>query len=87
LLNIHIIMILSVDVKRIGSGIAAGQFAHAPDERSAQGLPRRDLLPAVLCRRADKVTGNPMRLAELMDLMDEFPRMFEIVEPKRVAVS
>jgi alkyl sulfatase BDS1-like metallo-beta-lactamase superfamily hydrolase len=34
-----------------------------------------------------KATGNPMRLAELMDLMDEFPRMFEIVEPKRVVVS
>src|SRR6266704_275406 len=34
-----------------------------------------------------KVSGNPMRLGELMALMDEFPRMFEIVEPKRVAVS
>jgi alkyl sulfatase BDS1-like metallo-beta-lactamase superfamily hydrolase len=34
-----------------------------------------------------KVGGNPMRLAELMGLMDEFPRMFEIVEPKRTAVS
>ena len=34
-----------------------------------------------------KVVGNPMRLAELMTLMDEFPRMFEIVEPKRTAVS
>jgi alkyl sulfatase BDS1-like metallo-beta-lactamase superfamily hydrolase len=34
-----------------------------------------------------KASGNPMRLAELMELMDEFPRMFEIVEPKRVAVS
>jgi alkyl sulfatase BDS1-like metallo-beta-lactamase superfamily hydrolase len=33
------------------------------------------------------VTGNPMRLTELMGLMDEFPRMFEIVEPKRTAVS
>jgi alkyl sulfatase BDS1-like metallo-beta-lactamase superfamily hydrolase len=32
-------------------------------------------------------TGNPMRLGELMALMDEFPRMFEIVEPKRTAVS
>ena len=32
-------------------------------------------------------TGNPMRLAELMALMDEFPRMFEIVEPKRTVVS
>src|SRR6204780_4200584 len=30
-----------------------------------------------------KFTGNAMRLAELMGLMDEFPRMFEIVEPKR----
>lgn len=34
-----------------------------------------------------KFTGNPMRLAELMALMDEFPRMFEIVEPKRAVVS
>jgi alkyl sulfatase BDS1-like metallo-beta-lactamase superfamily hydrolase len=34
-----------------------------------------------------KFTGNAMRLAELMGLMDEFPRMFEIVEPKRTMVS
>jgi len=34
-----------------------------------------------------KVAGNPMRLAELMSLMDEFPRMFEIVEPKRSVVT
>src|SRR5438105_719090 len=34
-----------------------------------------------------EVTGDPMRLAELMTLMDEFPRMFEIVEPKRTAMS
>lgn len=34
-----------------------------------------------------KCTGNPMRLGELMMLMDEFPRMFEIVEPKRAVVS
>jgi alkyl sulfatase BDS1-like metallo-beta-lactamase superfamily hydrolase len=33
-----------------------------------------------------KVSGNPARLGELMALMDEFPRMFEIVEPKRTAV-
>ncbi|MBR1123725.1 MBL fold metallo-hydrolase [Bradyrhizobium lablabi] len=32
-------------------------------------------------------TGNPMRLGELMTLMDEFPRVFEIVEPKRTMVS
>ena len=34
-----------------------------------------------------KVSGNPMRLGELMMLMDEFPRMFEIVEPKRTVVT
>src|SRR5882672_4094459 len=34
-----------------------------------------------------KVSGNPMRFAELMELMDEFPRMFEIVEPKRAIMS
>jgi alkyl sulfatase BDS1-like metallo-beta-lactamase superfamily hydrolase len=34
-----------------------------------------------------KVSGNPMRFAELIGLLDEFPRMFEIVEPKRTAVS
>ena len=33
-----------------------------------------------------KLSGNAMRLAELMSLMDEFPRMFEIVEPKRTVV-
>ena len=33
-----------------------------------------------------KMSGNPMKLAELMGLMDEFPRMFEIVEPKRAGV-
>ncbi|MBA4036164.1 MAG: hypothetical protein C0480_16370 [Bradyrhizobium sp.] len=33
------------------------------------------------------VSGDPMRLGELMMLMDEFPRMFEIVEPKRTMVS
>jgi alkyl sulfatase BDS1-like metallo-beta-lactamase superfamily hydrolase len=34
-----------------------------------------------------RVTGNPLKLGELMMLMDEFPRMFEIVEPKRTPVS
>src|SRR6516164_7739919 len=34
-----------------------------------------------------RLSGNPMRLAELMGLMDEFPRMFEIVEPKRTVVT
>ena len=34
-----------------------------------------------------KIAGEAMRLAELMALMDKFPRMFEIVEPKRTAVA
>ena len=34
-----------------------------------------------------ELDGNALRLAELMMLMDEFPRMFEIVEPKRTSVS
>ena len=34
-----------------------------------------------------QVSGNPPRLAELMALMDEFPRMFEIVEPKRAPIA
>jgi alkyl sulfatase BDS1-like metallo-beta-lactamase superfamily hydrolase len=34
-----------------------------------------------------KVAGDPVRLTELMELMDEFPRMFEIVEPKRTMVK
>ena len=43
--------------------------------------------PEAVAEGKIKVSGNPMRLAELMSLMDEFPRMFEIVEPKRTAVS
>jgi linear primary-alkylsulfatase len=34
-----------------------------------------------------EVSGNPTRLTELMALMDEFPRMFEIVEPKQTVVT
>jgi alkyl sulfatase BDS1-like metallo-beta-lactamase superfamily hydrolase len=43
--------------------------------------------PEAVANGKIKVSGNPMRLAELMALMDEFPRMFEIVEPKRTPVS
>jgi alkyl sulfatase BDS1-like metallo-beta-lactamase superfamily hydrolase len=57
----------------------------------------RSLLDEVIAKQATfpeamaagKITfaGNPMKLAELMALMDEFPRMFEIVEPKRTVVT
>ena len=43
--------------------------------------------PEAVAAAKIKVSGNPMRFAELMGLMDEFPRMFEIVEPKRVVVT
>jgi alkyl sulfatase BDS1-like metallo-beta-lactamase superfamily hydrolase len=39
--------------------------------------------PAAVAAGSIEVSGDPTRLAELMSLMDEFPRMFEIVEPKR----
>ncbi|MBV9566113.1 MAG: MBL fold metallo-hydrolase [Bradyrhizobium sp.] len=44
-------------------------------------------LPEAVAAGRIEVSGDPMRLAELMDLMDEFPRMFEIVEPKRALLS
>jgi alkyl sulfatase BDS1-like metallo-beta-lactamase superfamily hydrolase len=43
--------------------------------------------PEAVAASKIKFTGNAMRLAELMALMDEFPRMFEIVEPKLGVVS
>ena len=57
----------------------------------------RSLLDEVIAKKATfpeamaagkiMFTGNPMKLGELMALMDEFPRMFEIVEPKRTVVT
>jgi alkyl sulfatase BDS1-like metallo-beta-lactamase superfamily hydrolase len=57
----------------------------------------RSLLDEVIAKKATfpeamaageiTFTGNPMKLGELMALMDEFPRMFEIVEPKRTVVA
>ncbi|MGY3483762.1 alkyl sulfatase BDS1-like metallo-beta-lactamase superfamily hydrolase [Bradyrhizobium sp. USDA 4011] len=43
--------------------------------------------PEVVGAGKIKASGEPLRLGELMMLMDEFPRMFEIVEPKRTVVS
>jgi alkyl sulfatase BDS1-like metallo-beta-lactamase superfamily hydrolase len=57
----------------------------------------RSLLDEVIAKKATfpetmaagkiTFTGNPIKLGELMALMDEFPRMFEIVEPKRRVVT
>jgi alkyl sulfatase BDS1-like metallo-beta-lactamase superfamily hydrolase len=68
----------------------------APDADASFTLPRA-LLDEVIAKKATfpeamaagkiTFTGNPMKLGELMALMDEFPRMFEIVEPKRTMVT
>jgi alkyl sulfatase BDS1-like metallo-beta-lactamase superfamily hydrolase len=50
-------------------------------------IAKQTSFPEAVAAGKVKVAGNPMRLAELMALMDEFPRMFEIVEPKRAALS
>jgi alkyl sulfatase BDS1-like metallo-beta-lactamase superfamily hydrolase len=50
-------------------------------------IAKQTSFPEAVASGKIKFTGNAMRLAELMALMDEFPRMFEIVEPKRVAVT
>jgi alkyl sulfatase BDS1-like metallo-beta-lactamase superfamily hydrolase len=50
-------------------------------------IAKQTTFPEAVAAGKIKVNGNPLRLAELMELMDEFPRMFEIVEPKRAAVS
>ncbi|MCA1454468.1 MBL fold metallo-hydrolase [Bradyrhizobium sp. BRP22] len=70
--------------------------AQADDADAAFTLPRSTLdeviaklttFPEAVAGGRISVSGNAMRLAELMMLMDEFPRMFEIVEPKRTTVS
>ena len=50
-------------------------------------IAKQATFPEAMASGKVKFTGNPMRLAELIGLMDEFPRMFEIVEPKRRVVS
>jgi alkyl sulfatase BDS1-like metallo-beta-lactamase superfamily hydrolase len=69
---------------------------HAPNADASFTLPRA-LLDEVIAKKATfpeamaagkiTFTGNPIKLGELMALMDEFPRMFEIVEPKRTVVT
>src|ERR1019366_10118371 len=45
-------------------------------------IAKQTTFPEAVAAGRIKVSGDAMRLAELMGLMDEFPRMFEIVEPK-----
>jgi alkyl sulfatase BDS1-like metallo-beta-lactamase superfamily hydrolase len=48
---------------------------------------KKTTVPEVVEAGEIAVTGDAMKLGELMALMDEFPRMFEIVEPKRTTVT
>ncbi len=50
-------------------------------------IAKQTSFPEAIAAGKVEVRGNGMKLAELMALMDEFPRMFEIVEPKRTTVS
>jgi len=50
-------------------------------------IAKQTSFPEAVAAGKVKLSGNAMRLAELMSLMDEFPRMFEIVEPKRTVVT
>jgi alkyl sulfatase BDS1-like metallo-beta-lactamase superfamily hydrolase len=50
-------------------------------------IAKQTSFPEAVAAGKIKFTGNAMRLGELMGLMDEFPRMFEIVEPRRTAVD
>src|SRR5450631_735956 len=49
-------------------------------------IAKQTTFPEAVASGKIKVSGDAMRLGELMALMDEFPRMFEIVEPKRTVV-
>jgi alkyl sulfatase BDS1-like metallo-beta-lactamase superfamily hydrolase len=50
-------------------------------------IAKQTSFPEAIAAGQVEVRGNGTRLAELMALMDEFPRMFEIVEPRRTVVT
>ncbi|MEA2835977.1 MAG: linear primary-alkylsulfatase [Bradyrhizobium sp.] len=50
-------------------------------------IAKKATFPEAMAAGKITFTGNPTKLGELMALMDEFPRMFEIVEPKRMVVT
>ena len=50
-------------------------------------IAKQTTFPDAVAAGRIKFSGDPMKLGELMALMDEFPRMFEIVEPKRTLVT
>jgi alkyl sulfatase BDS1-like metallo-beta-lactamase superfamily hydrolase len=69
----------------------AGAFADAsftlPRGVLDEVIAKLTTFPEAVAAARSNSPAMPMRLGELMALMDEFPRMFEIVEPKRTAVA
>jgi hypothetical protein len=83
---------VSATVGRIAD-IPFARPGQVPTHRQCKGragdevIARQTTFPEAVGSGKIEFSGNPMRLGELMALMDEFPRMFEIVEPKRTVVS
>jgi alkyl sulfatase BDS1-like metallo-beta-lactamase superfamily hydrolase len=50
-------------------------------------IAKQTTFPEALADGKLQIVGNSTKLGELMALLDEFPRIFEIVEPKRGAVT
>lgn len=58
-----------------------------PRARLNAAIAKQATFPDMVMSGEIQTSGNPMKLGELMALMDEFPRMFEIVEPRRTVVK
>ena len=70
----------------MGAGSAADAGFTPPRSTLDEAIAKLTTFQDAVGSGAIQFTGNPMRLGELMALMDEFPRMFETVEPKWEAV-
>ena len=77
---------LSVRNVATEAGVAPGTVQYQMGKRD-DIIAKAVTFPDAVAAGKISFAGNPMRLAELMSLMDEFPRMFEIVAPKRTKVT
>ena len=85
----RLLMRHGADVHAVMSQSTSSTLLHADMMEWATGnevVAKLTSFPEAVAAGKVKLAGNPMKLAELMGLMDEFPRMFEIVEPKRAVV-
>jgi alkyl sulfatase BDS1-like metallo-beta-lactamase superfamily hydrolase len=67
--------------------VKKASFSLLPRRRYNEVIAKQTSFPEAVATGKVELAGNPMQLAELIGLMDEFPRMFEIVEPKRTMVK